>query len=529
MKNVIWGAGMTGGLCLAALGSDNVEFFIDKNDNKVGKLFCHKKVFSPESIKEWKDLHIYIPEGFYDEISRFLIEKGLVPNDNFEKYGGKYSVSKATAISNLESCLSKIEAINKTYKYVFWGWDFCGKYNYDKVLKKCLGGDFSELLIVSEAVYMDDGEASEYNGVDTIVAPSLFATDIYLPESTEDTGDYSGTDEIIEHTMEFYSISYEAAKCMVGFQIEFISKLLDKIKPEVIWGTAAVLPTSQLIAKACQERGIKLFFTHPGILPYTYSIDIDGDMGESWVAKKSLKFARLGITAEEKNEAKKIIDYIYTNRLNRKIQPKNNLQDLLDSALDKNRPIVFFAGQNDVQAHMIPYNENTQRYHSPVFKTSIEAVNYLAEICENNKWNLIFKPHPMYKKDSDIAKLRKNIIYIESADINELIDSSDLVITIVSQTNYAALIRKKPVLMLGYTHTKDQGCTYEAFSLDDIEKKMNEAIKYGYTNEQQKCFEEHIARLIKYYLYDDYSSREFSYGRHAVSVEDFFELKKLLE
>jgi hypothetical protein len=123
-----------------------------------------------------------------------------------------------------------------------------------------------------------------------------------------------------------------------------------------------------------------------------------------------------------------------------------------------------------------------------------------------------------------------NTIYIESGDINDLIDISDVVVTILSQTNYITMIRHKPVVMLGFNQSKGKGCTYEAFEKNKIEDAIQRAIRDGFTEDQRQAFLVHIAQLIKYYLYDDLQEREIRFGRRVTGgVERFYELGKLLK
>ena len=98
------------------------------------------------------------------------------------------------------------------------------------------------------------------------------------------------------------------------------------------------------------------------------------------------------------------------------------------------------------------HKDITKKFHSPIFRTSLDALQYLRLITIKNNWNLIYKPHPIMcaLKQSE-SKITKNIDIITDVDINSAIDFSDLVITILSQGAYISLIRNKPVLMLGYT------------------------------------------------------------------------------
>lgn len=126
--------------------------------------------------------------------------------------------------------------------------------------------------------------------------------------------------------------------------------------------------------------------------------------------------------------------------------------------------------------------------------------------------------------------LPDNTIYVEFGDINDLVDISDVVVTILSQTNYVALIRHKPVVMLGFSQAKGKGFTYEAFEKVKIEKEVQNALKKGFTKEQEQAFLIHIAQVLKYYLYDDLVERDLRYGKQIPSnIEGFYELEKLLK
>lgn len=194
------------------------------------------------------------------------------------------------------------------------------------------------------------------------------------------------------------------------------------------------------------------------------------------------------------------------------------------------RPTVFFAGQSDISSGMCTVSiEKARIYHSPIFKSSVEAGIYIADLCKKNDWNYIYKPHPLNAGIEKRDEFPDNTIYIEFGDINSLIDISDVTVTILSQTNYICMIRHKPVVMLGYNQTKGTGCTYESFEKDKIEYTIRLALKDGFSKKQEQAFLIHIAQLIRYYLYDDLQEREIRYGRKIPDcIEEFYELKRLL-
>jgi hypothetical protein len=280
----------------------------------------------------------------------------------------------------------------------------------------------------------------------------------------------------------------------------------------------------------CIKNDIEYVSFEAGVIPGTLCFDVVGAVGKSLPSIYWEKFKNLPLDNNDINKAKTIWKNQYEKKLNRKRQPKIDVISSLNVKLMKNRPIVFFAAQNDVCSRMIPYIEETRKYYSPVFKSSIDAGIYLAKLCEKNNWNFIYKPHPMYIREEQIKQLPPNTIYVDYCDINDLIDISDVVITILSTTNYDAMMRYKPVVMLGYNWSHGQGCTYEAFSEDVIEDTIKQAIEKGFTEEMQQAFLENIARLCKYYLYDDMSDRELRYGKPLPDdYEGFFELQRMLE
>ena len=99
----------------------------------------------------------------------------------------------------------------------------------------------------------------------------------------------------------------------------------------------------------------------------------------------------------------------------------------------------------------------------------------------------------------DNAIIPASTIFVEDADIHDLIDLSDVVVTILSTVSYSALIRRKPVVMLGYTQLKWKGCTFEAFEKEYIEKEISSALVNNTDEHMYQSFIKHVAQLNRYY------------------------------
>lgn len=540
MKKVIWGTSLYAGEFAYTMKREDIAFFIDNNKNKQGKTFLGKKIMSPDDIEDWNEFYIYIPYNFYDEIVSQLKEYGVSDETRFCKYD---------QINKIEAAQFKIDyedAVNMLWKTagriknfcLFWGyaWAFEEK-GYRKYVQEWKKSDKSlNLGLVSEAIWYSQEETEEIMKMPAVVTPGLFDNYIYVKGGAlkEEQHRFLEGKKYAHSGVEclrvkFPDLTETEAYYMVYYMYQYVINVLDLLQPKLIMVYPLLFAQHLILEEVCKEKGIPLISTHSGILPGTFSFDIGGEMGKSLPAVYPEKFANLSVHEKEMEYAEKVWDYLYTSKLNRKIQPHNNSVEYVLENIDKSKPVIFYAGQNDIISNMVPYTAETKKYHSPIFHTSIEAGIYLAELSKKNGWNFIYKPHPMNTKFEEKASLPDNTIYVEFGNINDLIDISDVVVTILSQTNYVSLIRYKPVVMLGYNQTVGKGCTYEAFELQKIESAIKEALENGFTKTQQKAFLLHIAQVLKYYLYDDLIARELRFGRPVPNkMEEFYELDRRL-
>jgi hypothetical protein len=242
-------------------------------------------------------------------------------------------------------------------------------------------------------------------------------------------------------------------------------------------------------------------------------------MGESEISRDPQMLLRKEVSEKDLYHANRIWDYLYKSKLNRNVQPDNNELISIREKINPNWPTIFYAGQNDFESGMQPYTENSRKFHSPCFQTSIEAAIYLGNLAKKNKWNFIFKLHPLMRQFiSSEQYMPNNVIRVDNININDIVEIADLNITILSTVSYVSLIRKKATLMLGYIQLKDKGCTYQAFEKENIEQIINIALKEGFTKNQSDAFCLHIAQLVKYYLLDDLQDRSIRYGRDISQI-----------
>lgn len=304
----------------------------------------------------------------------------------------------------------------------------------------------------------------------------------------------------------------------------YLNQVIDTLSPDCVMLWNQFFAFHHILEGICRERNIKCMYFEFGVLPGTYAVETLGQMGESYPAQEYKKFRQLYVSENEIKEAGKISAYIKAHRLNRKAQPKKDVHKILDRKRISGRPVIFYAGQNDFESGLCPYTMRTEKYHSPIFRSSDEAAYYLAGLARKNGWHLIYKMHPLVSQFCPVKRFPSNVTVLNNADIHDLIAGSDLTVTILSQTGYAALCNEKPVLMMGYTQLRGKGCTYEAFCKDQIERKIKKALRNGYTERQKENFKKHMAQIVKYYVFqDEWFEKKLSYGR---SIKECAELIK---
>ncbi len=297
----------------------------------------------------------------------------------------------------------------------------------------------------------------------------------------------------------------------------YLLRLLKYLRPiqVVMWNEFYAF--HHILQGICKENKISELYMEFGCLPGTISIEPNGQQGESLPARKYRAFRRQEVSRRQIENATQILAYLKRSGLNRNIQPLNAVADTQLSYYRAGRKTVLYMGQNDFESGICPYTRKARRYHSPIFRTTLEALEFLSVLAVKDNWNLIFKPHPiMASLGHDCKEKQDRIDIVSDVNVNRLIDRVDLVATILSQSAYIALIREKPVLMLGYTQLRGKRCTYEAFAKGHISSKILTALEKGYTEKQKTQFIRHVAQLLNYYLYDDGVEREIRFGRELV-------------
>ncbi|KZL16316.1 hypothetical protein [Pseudovibrio sp. Ad26] len=298
-------------------------------------------------------------------------------------------------------------------------------------------------------------------------------------------------------------------RCALDTAYYFSAMAIRITKPSLVLVWNSFHPLSQIVIALCKQYDIPIGYLEYGALPGTLSFDFCGQMGESAVVQKSNTFNKLPIHESDLALAERTLEYFKTTGINRKeLPPYRNLSKLV-AEKSKGRKVILYAGHNDAASGTFPYTQESCVHHSPIFKSADEAGRHILGLAKKNNWLVLYKPHPLYNKTVELAA-DENCLVVSDYNINECIDVADVVATVLSQTSYIALIRNKPVVMLGFNHLRYSGAVYQASATDEIEVQFQKAFSGFELTIKRKMWLDHVARLLKYYLYqhDVYSPED---------------------
>lgn len=140
---------------------------------------------------------------------------------------------------------------------------------------------------------------------------------------------------------------------------------------------------------------------------------------------------------------------------------------------------ILFVGMWDEAAGFNKQNnEESKMLLSPFFNSSFDAA---IEIINTDLHDCIFilKSHPYDNHKEDLKNLSndKNVFYIDKEiGIDELIQLSDVVITIASTVSILTVYYEKPIIMLGNTYVSNFNYSLKLTKENNIQELIKEAL-----------------------------------------------------
>ncbi len=293
---------------------------------------------------------------------------------------------------------------------------------------------------------------------------------------------------------------------------EYLTQVFKILKPKLIITWNEYQGLHRIVNCVAKELNMTVNYMETGQIPGTFFVTAGGQTGKSFPAKNYEEFLKLEITQDEIKNAQEVYKFLQSSKLNRYKQPENNVINNFKMNLNPKHPVILYTGELDYEAGLFPYDDVVKNFESPFIKSSNEAAKILGELALKNNWEIIYKIHPLMF-GCEIPEMPKSVHIVKACNINDLVDYADLTITILSSTGYIALIREKPLIMLGYTSLRGKGCCYEAFNFESLEAVIKNALENKMTDEMKINFIKHIAQMNKYFLYDDNLPRKIRYGK----------------
>jgi len=252
-----------------------------------------------------------------------------------------------------------------------------------------------------------------------------------------------------------------------------------------------------------ERKGGTVSFFHDGVIPGSLSIDFDGEMGESWVAREPERLLSVPVTEGDLERAQTYLAALKASAVTRHApNPGVDLKGALVAAGLNNKPLILYAGQNDWHAGIQP-DSKARRHHSPLYATSTSALPDLDKAASALGAAVLFKPHPndrdrlVFLKDGPL----KQTLILKDCDMAEAMDMASVIVTIASQTCYGAAMMGKPVVMLGRNQITAKGMTLDLTSRSDLQSMLGKAMQSHDPAGQEQALIKHIAQLNAAYLY----------------------------
>lgn len=487
------------------------EFYHKKTENK--PYMIHFAGGAWKNFPSIKDSYMVQPDNYYfsQEVKNSfdVIRRNSLINI-FDEPMDKY-YTEDNKLSKKESRKKWLElSTNGKPKFLFIGWLKTGthKSTYDAI------PDFFKSNLYDLAVLNGNN--------DSIKIPDLICEDfpILISQLTRITKDNDlirifGVQfrdipekilaDCIRSAMIEYRCTERSARALSNLLYLYFSDALEFYNPNLVtlWGFLS--PWGKLIQSICGMKGIPICSLEWGVLPGTVSFDFCGHMGDSWVTRESKFFNKLSIEKADLIKAQEYLEISGDPELSRNtpkeidISTKDQILELKKSG----KKIILYMESNSAHSGNTFVDLDRAKMHSPFFQNDIDAYEFVLNICKKHEdWHIVYKPHPISLTrgiQPEIDLQYTTILY--TGGLNEALDVADLSITILSQSAYVSLLKEIPTLLLGKIQLNSSGAAYVLSEVTDLEELIITALAEGYTDTQREKFKEHVARLLKYYVY----------------------------
>lgn len=520
---VFWGVGNN---CKQLLRYYDIhpEFYIDSNPDIVE--YRGKKVFNPGDIRSWDELYIIITPTKSDEIKNYLVSNGLKEHKDFEYYKDYFNVPMPRTVEGSLRYLKNFVDDNPDYIHARWlnvGL-FVNREN-DKLQH------FYELYA---SYYRNNGERLIFNTSDAGVINQAYMDEHYRSLLLNDPvfSNKDDTDEItdnenskllrIEERYVPEESDYTEWHNRNKARLAYIKKAFDIVQPSCIIEWGWLMADQDIVKIVADEMNIPVAHMEFGQIPGTYQI-CDNIEFESAYYSHPEKLLSYMMDPDQLKAFHDIVKYVRANAMDtiKTEFDEGEIEEL--RKLDKKKRTVFFIGTSDFQFSNINKSSDLwKKTYGRCCNSSEDMAIFVSEVCRNNDWNFIYKPHPEKYNENRINpnKLASGSIYIEKMLIDNLIKKSDVVISMGSAADFKVMINEIPLISIAPSLYEKFKCTYKVGRKQDIQEIIKTALDKGFTTKMKNHFEAFIVRYLYNNLWDKMDKRNMRYGKKI--EEDYF-------
>lgn len=455
-----------------------------------------------------------VDDGSYffveEQTERFDAIRKLTDYDPFDVQTKLFTKHNAETKASARDRWMKRTANSGKKKMLFFSWLDTGSHRPLRgMLSEFLKGDPFELAVIDGNV-----KAKDYEDLVVEDLPDLIA---HVTRTVRDNSfgrqfGYKREDVpeeavggAIASLIKEYNCSERNARAVANAAYLYLSKAVAFYRPDVVLGWGTYLLCSRVLKQICKTQGIPFLTMELGVLPETLAFDCLGHMGENWIAQHPMAFNKLPLDDADRESAQNYLNKMRRERPSRniKLEVSEEVSAHLQKIRESGKKIVVYIGSNCAFSGHVPYDEAAKKHHSPFYRDNDDVVSNLSEAFRNDEnIHIIYKPHPIsITRGLDLKDDYPGVTVLRDVNLEDCLAIADLAVVKVSQGNYESLLRDVPVLMLGRNQLNGSGAVYELSSGESLYAAVLGALEKGLTQAQRTSFDDHVARLLKYYLF----------------------------
>lgn len=517
-KEVIcWGTGRIAERILSKHPELNPGFFVDIDKEK--RRYRGKTVFRPEEITNLKDYYVVIMIKNYREVAEYLDAKGLRQGENYDVY---YDALELFVPVDFNESINEIKVykrkcindIRPAVLFFPYGDSVRKPEIWHQFLKKHFSacGIEKYVTILYGASDANEDKMLEAFGCRVFGFPATLGdSTIKQALSVLSKQEINYLDTLINRKTNYIKQDYYYYLRL----IEYYKRVIEELDAEKVLILSGWNIDNYLLKFVAEQKGIRFGVFEFGWIPGTIQVDPCGVIGQGECAQHPEIIQKVSVTNDDIQKVQAVKEFVIQNKVDSRDFVLSETDEIQLKKLDKTKKTVFVVGMNESGNSTVNGSDYWKKVLSSTFDSMREALEECISICRKNGWNLIFKPHPDDTTFAGDDDRYDGIIFIRNMPVDDLIEMSDVMVSMSSTTEYRALMYNKPVVQVGITSLNHMGCTYKVDDKKELESVLMDALENGMTIEQKNNFDILLARLMKKYLWDDLQERPLRYGLPA--------------